>query len=74
MELYEKLQKISKLNLPEVGQSSATKTIELLSGYLCTLSFFTPLQLYELFQMTFLPEKLKLLIKYYRDYIGSLEK
>ena len=62
MDLYNRILEISKINLPEVRNSSITKSIELLGGYLCSIIYFTPLQLYSLFKTINLAERTKILI------------
>lgn len=37
-----------------------------MTGYLCTLSYFSQDQLYQVFRETSVPEKTALLLKYYR--------
>ena len=62
MDLYSRIVGVSKINLPEVRNSSITKSIELLGGYLCSVTYFTPLQLYSLFKTINLAERTKTLI------------
>ena len=42
------------------------KVIELLTGYLCTLSFFSQDKLYNLFRIYKLEEKIPMLLECYR--------
>lgn len=65
LEIYNKILTISRLNLPEVRHSSIIKSIELLGGYLCTLTYFSPLQLYSVFRITDLAKRTKILIDCY---------
>ena len=69
MELYTKIKEISTVNLPDIdvqNEKALIKVLELMTGYLCTLSYFSQDQLYQVFRETSVPEKTALLLKYYR--------
>jgi len=44
-----------------------------MSTYLCTLSYFSLDQLYQIFKMTAINEKVALLIRYYKQFLTVLE-
>ena len=74
MELYNRILMVSRINLPEVRNATMMKSIELLGGYLCTLTYFTPLQLYTLFQTINLIDRTRILTEYYQEYITVLQE
>lgn len=45
-----------------------------MTGYLCTLSYFSKDQLYQIFKLTDLHEKIILLIRYYSNFIRVLNE
>jgi hypothetical protein len=45
-----------------------------MSGYLCTLSYFSQDQLFQVFRETSVPEKTALLLRYYREYFKVLDE
>jgi ATP-dependent Lon protease len=62
--------------LPDIdvkNEKSIAKVIELLTGYLCTLSYFSQDKIYSIFKIAVLQERLPLLVKCYREYVGLLE-
>lgn len=74
--LYEKIKSITTVNLPDIdvkNEKSVAKVIELLTGYLCTLSYFSADKIYNIFKLTMLQDRLPILVKYYRDYVNILE-
>lgn len=77
LELYSKIREISTVNLPDIdvqNEKALIKVMELLTGYLCTLSYFSQDQLYQVFRETSVPEKTALLLKYYREYSRVLDE
>ena len=74
--LYEKIKAITTVNLPDIdvkNEKSVAKVIELLTGYLCTLSYFSADKIYSIFKLTVLQDRLPILVKYYREYVNILE-
>lgn len=45
-----------------------------MSGYLCTLSYFSQDQLYQVFRLASIQDKIALLLRYYRDYFKVLNE
>lgn len=45
-----------------------------MSGYLCTLSYFSQDQLYQVFRLASIQDKISLLLRYYRDYYKVLSE
>jgi hypothetical protein len=74
--LYSKIREISTVNLPDIdvqSEKAAIKVVELMSGYLCTLSYFSQDQLYQVFKEVAIQDKITLLLRYYRDYFKVLD-
>lgn len=77
IEIYSRLKDISTVNLPDIdihSEKAAIKVVELMSGYLASLSYFSQDQIYQVFRMTNTQEKISLLLRYYRVYIKVLEE
>ena len=65
------------MNLPDIDVKSEkaviVKVLELLTGYLCTLSFFSQDKLYTVFKTASLIERIPLLLSCYKEYYEVLE-
>ena len=76
--LYEKIKSISTVNLPDIDikseRAAAAKVLELMTGYLCTLSFFSIDRLYTIFKTANLQERIPLLLACYKEYLEVLEE
>ena len=76
--LYEKIRAISTMNLPDIDvkndKAAVSKVLELMTGYLCTLSFFSQDRLYTIFKTAPLVERIPLLLSCYREYLEVLEE
>lgn len=73
MEIYEKIYSITNINLPLFKETSKIRSIELLGGHLCTLSFLNVIQLYHIFSIVNVVERTKLLLHHYQEYKQLLE-
>lgn len=76
--LYERIKSISTVNLPDIDlkneKAAVVKVLELMTGYLCTLSFFSQDRLYTIFKTANLQERIPLLLSCYREYLDMLEE
>jgi hypothetical protein len=75
--LYEKIRVISTVNLPDIdvkNEKAVVKVIELMTGYLCTLSYFSQDRLYTIFKTAALQERIPMLLRCYREYHSVLEE
>lgn len=55
IEIYTRLKDISTVNLPDIdvhSEKAAIKVVELMSGYLASLSYFSQDQIYQAFRLT----------------------
>lgn len=75
--LYENIKGISTVNLPDIDlkseKAAVVKVLELMTGYLCTLSFFSQDRLYTIFKTTDLSLRIPMLLKCYREYYEVLK-
>ena len=75
--LYERIRSISTVNLPDIDvksqKAAVVKVLELMTGYLCTLSFFSQDKLYTIFKTANLQDRIPLLLSCYREYLDVLE-
>lgn len=71
-ELHAQLIEISRVNLPDIDFNSVTKSLELMGGYLCTMVYFTSLQLYQVFSTINMVSRAGKLVEFYQDYVANL--
>lgn len=78
LSLYERIRSISTVNLPDIDvkndKAAVSKVLELMTGYLCTLSFFSQDKLYTVFKTAPLAERIPLLLSCYKEYLEVLEE
>lgn len=76
--IYERIRAISTVNLPDIDikseKAAVVKVLELMTGYLCTLSYFSQDRLYTIFKTASLQERIPLLLNCYREYLDVLEE
>ena len=62
------------MNLPsiETSEKSIIKVLELLTGYLTLISYFSQDTLYKVFETTSIDERIRLLLRCYREYYSVL--